>query len=148
MSQSRALVTNPQQEQQQIQPAAAQHHSQFDEILAYLKRGEERSAKHDARLDALENQNVSAQAQMRSIETHMGQLAPTVQELKQQSLPSDTLINPKQVNAVTLRSGTQTKDSIGAELAKNQVKNPVESFTENEQDSNKKQDAESTSDKK
>ena len=39
MSQSRALVTTPQQEQQQIQPVAAQCHSQFDKILAYLKRG-------------------------------------------------------------------------------------------------------------
>ena len=54
MLQLRALVTTPQQEQQQIQPAATQRYSQFDEILAYFKRGEERNAKHDARLDALE----------------------------------------------------------------------------------------------
>ena len=91
MSQSRALVTNSQQEQQQIQPAAAQRYSQFDEILAYLKRGEERNAKHDARLDTLENQNLSTQTQMRFIKTHTGQLAQTVHELKQQSLPNDTL---------------------------------------------------------
>ena len=94
-----------------------------------MKRGEERNAKHDARLDALENQNMSTQAQMRSIETHMGLLAQIVQELKQQHLPSDTLINPKKVNAVTLRSGTQTKDPKGTELAKDQVGNPMESPT-------------------
>ena len=57
-------------------------------------------------------------------------------------MPSDTLINPKQVNAVTLRSDTQTKDPKGTELAKNQVKNPIEPPKKNEQGVNKKKDLE------
>ena len=71
-----------------------------------------------------------------------------MQELKQQSLLSDTLINPKQVNAVTVKSGTQTKNLKCTELAKDQVGNLVEPSIKNEQDSNKKKDVEAISENK
>ena len=71
MSQSRAILPISQPEQQQIQPFVVQSSSKFEEIIAYLKRGRKRAIKQKAWLDALENQNVSTQAQMQTLETQV-----------------------------------------------------------------------------
>ncbi|WP_198155488.1 retropepsin-like aspartic protease, partial [Candidatus Burkholderia verschuerenii] len=101
------MVAIPQQSQQQIQPADTHLSSRLEEAIAYLKRGEERAVKQDARMDAFERQNISTQARLSGLEKQIGAMASQMQNTQVQGLPSDTVQNPKHVNAITLKGGKQ-----------------------------------------
>ncbi|XP_062100520.1 uncharacterized protein LOC133806413 [Humulus lupulus] len=80
----------------------------LEELLkTYIVDSKARLDQHGTRLNNIETHCTNMGATMKTLETQVGQLANTMKTQMSRSFPSDTEKNPKECNAITLRSGKE-----------------------------------------
>ncbi|XP_062100221.1 uncharacterized protein LOC133806104 [Humulus lupulus] len=80
----------------------------LEELLkTYIVDSKARLDQYDTRLNNIETHCTNMGATMKTSETQVGQLANTMKTKMSRSFPSDTKKNPKECNAITLRSGKE-----------------------------------------
>ncbi|XP_062114167.1 uncharacterized protein LOC133825205 [Humulus lupulus] len=76
-------------------------------LKTYIVDSKARLDQHDTRLNNIETHCTDMGAMMKTLETQVGQLTNTMKTQMSRSFPSDTEKNPKECNAITLRSGKE-----------------------------------------
>ncbi|XP_062113941.1 uncharacterized protein LOC133824944 [Humulus lupulus] len=80
----------------------------LEELLkTYIVDSKARLDQHDTRLNNIKTHCTNMGATMKTLETQVGQLANTMKTKMSRSFPCDTEKNPKECNAITLRSGKE-----------------------------------------
>ncbi|XP_073120622.1 uncharacterized protein [Henckelia pumila] len=88
------------------EPAGEGKASLEDVVSTFVTESNKRMSRTETRMDIMETHMCSLGAMMKSMETHIGQLAHALKDQNRGQFPSNTDVNPKeQCKAVELRSG-------------------------------------------